>query len=580
MAENYTKPRYPNDIEIYDGNPVFVSGSGMTPFGFYDHDEVFQGDAPKVARFVASRLGYPVMDVELQSGSMFACFEEAVTTYGNQVYAYKVRENYLSLEGSTRDVDANSMVVEPTLQRIVEIAKNYGTEADVGGNIELHHDLLEVKAGVQEYDLDVWAKSKGIEGGIEIRKIFYEAPPAILRYFDPYAGTGTGIQSLMDAFDFGSYSPGVNFLLMPVSFDILKVQAIEFNDQVRRSAYSFRISNNKLQIFPIPPKDGVLRIEYYKLSDKRKLNANAGTYASTATKPVKFKATVPEGETSVAIQIKHNIGTDEDFDAATVQLYDQELDGQDIANYPVMFIPGSIKKVDDDTIEVTVLQDVPNGLAIFTYNPLSTTVTGTSYLDKGSYSVSFEVKIPEGQTSYTQRFIHSLNTSNLAVQVYEESNDRSMVIPADVRIVSDYEVDITFTKDITGHVLFMGKAMESSMDSGVITNVSEVPYQNPTYSKINSIGRQWIFRYTLALCKEVLAYIRGKYTTVPIPDSEATLNQQDLLTDARQEKKDLAEELDKLLETSSRSSQLELKAKEADNLRAVLAGVPVGIFIG
>ena len=76
--------------------------------------------------------------------------------------------------------------------------------------------------------MDAWATDNSIDGGIEVRKIFYEAPPAIQRYFDPYAGTGTGIQSLMDAFDFGSFSPGVNFLLMPASYDILKTQAIEF----------------------------------------------------------------------------------------------------------------------------------------------------------------------------------------------------------------------------------------------------------------------------------------------------------------------------------------------------------------
>lgn len=387
------------DVEIFDGNPVWKAG--ITPFAFYDNDEQFQKDAVRVAKFCGYRLGYPLMDIELQSGSMFACFEEAVTRYGNSVYAWKVKENYLSLEGGSKDMDANNMVVEPTLQRIVEIAKNYGTEADVGGNIEKHVGLLDVEAGKQTYDLNKWAKDQGIEGGIEIRKIFYEAPPAILRYFDPYAGTGTGIQSLMDAFDFGSYSPGVNFLLMPVSADLLKIQAIEFNDQVRRSAYSFRISNNQLELFPIPCYGGKLRIEYYKLSDKRKLNpsVNAG----------------------------------------------------DIAD------PG---------------------------------------------------------------------------------------------------------------------------EPGVITNVSEVPYKNPTYSKINSIGRDWIFRYTLALCKEVLAYIRGKYQQLPVPGSETTLNHSDLLSDARTEKENLLKELNDTLDITSRQSQLERKANEAKSLNGVLTSVPMMVYIG
>ena len=54
---------------------------------------------------------------------------------------------------------------------------------------------------------------------------------------------------------------------------------------------------------------------------------------------------------------------------------------------------------------------------------------------------------------------------------------------------------------------------------GLISNVSNIPYQNPTYALINSVGRQWIFEYTLALCKEILGYVRGKYSTVPIPNA-------------------------------------------------------------
>ena len=248
---------------IWAGSSTF--STGQTPFGFYDSDTAFQTDADKVASFCATRLGYPLMDVELQSGSFYACFEEAVTTYGNEVFQYKVRENYLNLEGSSTGSSVNGVLLEPSLNRTVEISKNYGTEAEVGGNVTRYTGSLLVTASKQNYDLDAWASDQGIEGSIEIRKVFYEAPPAILRYFDPYAGTGTGIQSLMDAFDFGSFSPGVNFLLMPASFDILKVQAIEFNDQIRRSAYSFEIVNNQLKLFPIPTNGGSLYFEYFEV---------------------------------------------------------------------------------------------------------------------------------------------------------------------------------------------------------------------------------------------------------------------------------------------------------------------------
>ena len=77
------------NIAIWDGTANFTTGS--TPFGFYDSDSDFQVDAVKVAKFCGVRLGFPLMDVELQSGSFFACFEEAVTTYGNEVFQYKIR---------------------------------------------------------------------------------------------------------------------------------------------------------------------------------------------------------------------------------------------------------------------------------------------------------------------------------------------------------------------------------------------------------------------------------------------------------------------------------------------------------
>ena len=114
----------------------------------------------------------------------------------------------------------------------------------------------------------------------------------------------------------------------------------------------------------------------------------------------------------------------------------------------------------------------------------------------------------------------------------------------------------------------------------LITNVGEVPYSNPTYSYINSVGRQWIFNYTLALCKEVLAYIRGKYQSVPVPGSEATLNQADLLADARTEKDNLLTNLREMLDQTSRGKQLEAQAIEGENLEKTLKTVPMTIYIG
>lgn len=378
------------NVTIWNGSATFNSGD--TPFGFYDADSSFQTDAVKVSKFVGTRLGYPLMDVELQQEQMFACFEEAVTTYGNEVFQYKIRENYLNLEGSSTGSQMNNQVTDPTLNRIIQISKHYGTEAGVGGNVTKYSGSIAVNRNQQTYDLNEWATNEGISGGIEVRKVYYQAPPAIMRYFDPYAGTGTGVQSLMTAFDFGSFSPGVNFLLMPTSYDILKTQAIEFNDQIRKSTYSFEIVNNQLKLFPIPMATGSMWFEYYKVEDKGKINYN---------------------------------------------------------------------------------------------------------------------------------------------------NDASL-----------------------------------------ITSISEVPYSNPEYSQINSVGRQWIFNYTLALAKEVLGYIRGKYATVPVPGSEATLNQADLLADARSEKTALLTQLRETLTSTGRTAQLEAQAKEAEDVQNTLKSIPMTIYVG
>jgi hypothetical protein len=376
---------------LWSGTSSFQAG--QTPFNFYDSDPSFAADADKVASFCATRLGYPILEVELQSGSFYACFEEAISTYSSELYQFKIRENYINLEGSSNQTPLNNRLVRSSLANVIEVSKNYGTEAGVNGNVTKHTGSLEIIANQQTYDLNQWALDNNISGGIEIRRVFYQAPPAIMRYFDPYAGTGTGVQSLMEAFNFGSYSPGINFLLMPASFDVMKIQAIEFNDQIRRSAYSFELVNNQLKVFPVPKQSGNMLFEYFKMSDK----------------------------------------------------------------------------------------------------------------------------------------------------LASSSQDAS---------------------------------------SGIITDVSNVPYDPVDYSTLNVVSRQWTFRYTLALARELLAYVRGKYTTVPIPGSETTLNQQDLLTDARQEKADLLEQLREMLGESSRASQLKRQSEEADSMNKILKEVPFKIYVG
>jgi hypothetical protein len=518
-------------------NPVKCN----TPFEYYDNDPEFVRDAKSCARFVSQRLGSSGLgntQLNISDLTVYASFEEAVTTYGNLVYQYKIRDSYINIEGSPaapfnnntvtyvdstdinapvtwstartatwEDIDYNTTFsqsiasgnvyvisasvsdfvlpnedyvksitfateyADPVSGQIIDlstyvynqlnklggptsgsiitsgssyvyvfttspqiagesavfgvtgsiptiyiqdslepelnnkilsnnlatltttIAEDYASEAGVGGNYNVISGALKMTVGVQDYDLNAWAaESASLSPGdrIEIRRIFYEEPPAIVRYFDPYAGTGTGIQSLLETFGFGQFSPGINFLLMPINFDVQKIQAIEFNDQIRKAAYSFNLVNNKLKIFPIPTRDQNLFFEYVKISDK-------------------FRA------------IKDN-------------------------------------------------------------------------------------------------------------------------------------------------------------RSNVVTDIMNVPYRNPIYSKINTVGRTWIFKYTLALCREIEAHIRIQFANVNV-QGVGSLQGSELVADARTEKEQLITELKEMLNETSRKGQLERKQQESQFQRDTLNQVPLPIYI-
>jgi hypothetical protein len=545
--------------DVYYGDTSYLTPvKGNTPFEYYTNDPEFVRDAKSSAKFVAQRLGVsgPMYDVatgtfvaspaqlNISDLTVYAAYEEAVTTYGNMVYQFKIRDNYINIEGSdsqpfnnseitfVNSIDVNSPVTWsgprlatwkeigynlaysqsivdgeiyaisaslsdfialdpkqvktltfatdytdkvlgiqldlstfvynqfnqiggptsgsgiPTNPHIITtgssfvytyvtspqiaggsavfgtgsiptvyiqdsntpalnnrlisnnlstitttIAEDYASEANVGGHFDIISGALAMKAGVQDYDLNVWAAaSASLNPGdrIEIRRIFYEEPPAIVRYFDPYAGTGTGIQSLLETFGFGQFSPGINFLLMPINFDVQKIQAIEFNDQIRKAAYSFNLVNNKLKIFPIPNQDQNLFFEYVKISDK-------------------FSA------------VKDN-------------------------------------------------------------------------------------------------------------------------------------------------------------RNNIVTDVMNTPFRNPVYSRINAVGRSWVLKYTLALCREIEAHIRIQFANLNI-QGVGPLQGSELITDARTEKENLLNELKEMLNETSRRGQLERKQQEAQFHRDTLQQIPLPIYI-
>ena len=387
------------NIPIWAGSSSFFPGD--TPFGLYDNDIHFQKDTEKIADWCAKRLGYPLTDIELQPVNFFACFEEAISEYGAQVNTYNIRDNMLNLYGSTtgsKYYNLSQQKVSPNMGGMMELAEEYGVEAGSGGNVTYYTGSLTVTGSKQIYDLTD-PKSVTLESGtpgkdpIEIKQLYHEAPPAIVKYFDPFVGTGLGSQQMLDSFGFGGMSPGVSFMMMPLHYDLARFQAIEFNDQIRKSAFSFQLVNDRLRLFPIP--DG--------------------------------------------------------------------------ANFTKVY------------------------------------------------------------------FDYILKT------------DRSNPLKGSTGTVSDY---------------------------------SNVPYQDISYRDVNAVGKQWIRRYALALAKEMLGYIRGKYSAIPIPNADVTLNSSDLISAAQAEKDGLITEIKEILDTMSRQAQLERKQAESDAMLQQMNKIPLKIYIG
>lgn len=371
------------DVPIWPGSSSF--SPGRSSFGYYDNDYRFQVDADKVALWCSRRLGFPMMDVELQDVDFYSAFEEAVTIYGSELYSFQIRDNIINIEGLSTGSNLNNALIYPNLSVAISVAEQYGSEVGVG-NVEWRTGFLDMTASLQSYDLEAWAISNGISGSnIEIKKIFFGGAPS--GFYDPYAANGG--YNLGGAFGFNG-SPASTFLLLPVNYNIALMQSIEFNQMIRRSNYSFELTNNKLKLFPVPSFDEKLYFEYALKSDR--------------------------------------------------------------INNSVVQQPGNV------------------------------------------------------------------------------------------------------------------------------TNVSNAPYGTPVYSQINSVALKWIYDYTLAICKEMLGYVRGKYSEVPIPNENVTLNHDALISASKEEKAALLERLRAYFDETSRKSSLERKSQENEFIQKDISMIPLQIY--
>lgn len=190
----------------------------------------------------------------------------------------------------------------------------------------------------------------------------------------------------------------------------------------------------------------------------------------------------------------------------------------------------------------------------------------------------FEDLLRQGQIQLSQRVRRSNYSYRIVGQelrIFPTPNARSNPRKLFVRVA--------FAADPTGLDSFVSGTLSGSADSSIygISNLSNIPYDNIPYNTMNSVGRQWIREYTLALCMITLGYIRGKVRNIPVPNTDVQLNYDDLLARGYEDKERLITQLRDQLESMTYAALVEQEANKSDNLNRQLANVPMpnGYFI-
>lgn len=108
-----------------------------------------------------------------------------------------------------------------------------------------------------------------------------------------------------------------------------------------------------------------------------------------------------------------------------------------------------------------------------------------------------------------------------------------------------------------------------------VSNISNVPYGNLPYNLMNSIARHWIREYTLALSREMLGIVRSKFSSIPIPGGDLSLNGGDLVSSGRDDQEKLKTQLKEMLEKMTMTKILENQNTQADQLQNLLKKIPI-----
>ena len=135
--------------------------------------------------------------------------------------------------------------VNPHMGTTFMLSDQYGEAVNIGGGVTMYSGSITLSGSKQVYDLENEASLEQTGDRLEIQKVFNYGPAAITRFYDPFAGSFDQ-RNMLDQFGMGNVAPAVSFILRPISYDIARANAIETNDKIRKSAYSFELQNNKI----------------------------------------------------------------------------------------------------------------------------------------------------------------------------------------------------------------------------------------------------------------------------------------------------------------------------------------------
>ena len=243
--------------------PNFVQTISPTPFGFFDSDLQFQGEADSMVTFVKRKLGDDVLSVELTKKEIWACFEEACCEYARKIHELKIQSELANVLGMpTGSKDLTNIYPHQTLEFLMRQASPYATYAGVGGVYDATLGYFELQMGKQDYNLytdlkdstndNVIYSNMTTKSPIRVIELFHVEPLAA-QHFLLNASNVTNFMATN--FNYESYVNSTIFYVLPIFEDVLRRGMLESAFRVRRSNYSYEILGGNIRIYPVPTTD-------------------------------------------------------------------------------------------------------------------------------------------------------------------------------------------------------------------------------------------------------------------------------------------------------------------------------------